>query len=30
MRISREVGITEVYLDHQAQLYEGSFPRARA
>ena len=25
--ISREVAITEAYLDHQAQLYEPSFPR---
>jgi len=27
MRISREVALTEAYLDHQTQLYEGSFPQ---
>jgi len=30
MRISREVALTEAYLDHQAQLYEGSFPQVSA
>lgn len=27
MRITREVALTETWLDHQAQLMEGSFPR---
>jgi len=27
MNITREVALTEAYLDHQAQLYEPSFPR---
>ena len=30
MRITREVALTEVYLDHQAQLYGITFPRVSA
>jgi hypothetical protein len=28
--ISREVALTEAYLDHQAQLSQPSFPRVQA
>jgi len=30
MRITREVALTEAYLDHQAQLAQPSFPRGQA
>ena len=30
MRITREVALTEAYLDHQAQLVQPSLPRVQA